>query len=127
VEQILQNPRALLNLFYPGSFRDPLSLPLEEASEPVPKSPPELDLAAMECRIIAAINGRKPEGKPEPQSPFLKRKEAIRLLKTRSVLEACEKTGWLTATTRQSRLVLYKRVDVMACVYRISQGEFPSN
>jgi hypothetical protein len=58
-------------------------------------------------------------------SPFLKRKEAIQLLKTRSVLEACERAGWLVAVTRQPRLVLYKRQDVMACVYRISEGEFP--
>jgi hypothetical protein len=122
VDQIFQNPRALLNQFFPGSFRNPLSLPLDEERI----APPELDLAAMERRIIAAIDGRKP-GKPEPQSPFLKRKEAIQLLKTRSVLEACEKTGWLSATTRQARLVLYKRIEVMACVYRISQGEFPSN
>jgi excisionase family DNA binding protein len=36
----LQNPQALLNLFYPGSFPDPLRLPNEQepAPDPVPKS-----------------------------------------------------------------------------------------
>jgi hypothetical protein len=78
------------------------------------------DLAAMEKRIIAALTGRKPEA----QSPFLKRKEAIQLLKTRSTLERCERAGWIKATIRKPRLVLYRRTDVMACVYRISQGEY---
>src|ERR1700676_5621977 len=34
----LQNPQALLNLFYPGSFPDPLHLPNEQepAPDPVP-------------------------------------------------------------------------------------------
>jgi excisionase family DNA binding protein len=45
----LQNPSALLNLFYPGSFPDPLRLPLEEepAPAPGPKSPesPYLEFA----------------------------------------------------------------------------------
>jgi hypothetical protein len=76
-------------------------------------------------QILAALAERKPE-KPKTDSPFLKRKEAIQLLKTRSILEACEKAGWLKATTRRPRLVLYRRTDVMACVYRISQGEYPS-
>ena len=76
-------------------------------------------LDAMEKRI-AQIQKHKPDA-----SPFLRRTEAIRLLKTRSVLERCEKSGWIKATTRQRRLVLYRRVDVMACVWRISQGEYP--
>jgi hypothetical protein len=70
---------------------------------------------------IATLKKRKPTA----DSPFLRRTEAIQLLKTRSVLEACERGGWLKASTRQARLVLYRRIDVMACVYRISQGEFP--
>jgi hypothetical protein len=53
---------------------------------------------------IAALKKRK----PATVSPFLKRKEAIELLKTRSVLERCERAGWLKATTRQGRLVLYQ-------------------
>jgi hypothetical protein len=76
-------------------------------------------LDAIEKRI-AKMEKRQPDA-----DPFLRRTEAIRLLKTRSVLEACEKAGWLKATTRQRRLVLYKRQDVMAAVGRISQGEFP--
>jgi hypothetical protein len=102
----LQDPRALLNIFYPGSFPDPLRQPLE--GEPARKTKPE-----------------KTPKKVDLTGPFLKRKEAIQLLKTRSTLERCEKSGWLVAVTRQPRLVLYKRVDVMACVYRISQGEYP--
>jgi hypothetical protein len=94
----------------------------EMVAAPVPKPIPESpDLVAMEKRIIAAIAGRKPEIK----SPFLKRKEVIELLKSRSVLERCERSEWLKATTRQPRLVLYRRTEVMACVYRISQGEYP--
>lgn len=38
----LQDPRALLNLFYPGSFPDPLLLPVEpEITAPAPSQPPE--------------------------------------------------------------------------------------
>jgi hypothetical protein len=69
---------------------------------------------------IAKLKKRQPDA-----DPFLRRTEAIRLLKTRSVLEACERAGWLKATTRQRRLVLYKRQDVLACVWRISVGEYP--
>ena len=76
-------------------------------------------LDAMEKRIA------KIEKHKQDASPFLRRTEAIRLLKTRSLLERCERAGWIKATTRQARLVLYLRVDVMAAVYRISQGEYP--
>jgi hypothetical protein len=124
----LQNPQALLNLFYPGSFPDPLRLLIEEESVPEKRNPvpepkplPEsLDLAGMEKRIVA-LEKRKSDTK----SPFLKRKEAIELLKTRSTLERCERAGWLKATTRQPRLVLYKRQDILAAVWRISEGDFP--
>jgi hypothetical protein len=76
-------------------------------------------------RSLATLAERKPDKKPKPQSPFVKRKEAIELLGARCVLEACERAGWLKATTRQKRLVLYLRKDVMACVYRISKSEYP--
>jgi hypothetical protein len=126
----LQDPRALLNLFYPGSFPDPLRLPIEEESVPKKRNPapepnplPEsLDLAGMEKRIVA-LEKRKSDTK----SPFLKRKEAIELLKTRSTLERCERAGWLKASARQPRFVLYLREQVLACVWRISQGEFPES
>ena len=81
-------------------------------------------LAAMEQRILAAVANRKPD-KPKMVSPFLRKKEAIELLKTRATLEACERAGWLTASTRRARLVLYPREQVLACVYRLSQGEYP--
>jgi hypothetical protein len=102
----LQNARALLNTFYPGSFPDPLGLPIEEKS-------------------ARKTNAEKLPAKVDLSGPFLKRKETIQLLKTRSVLEACERAGWLAACLRRQRQVLYKWVDVMACVYRISQGECP--
>ena len=35
----LQDPRALLNLFYPGSFADPLRLPVEQEPAPAPAPP----------------------------------------------------------------------------------------
>jgi hypothetical protein len=89
-----------------------------------PKPELSMDLAAMERRILDALSNRKPP-KPETQSPFIRRKEAIKLLGCRSTLEKCEKAGWLTATTRRARLVQYKRQDVLNCAYRLSQGEYP--
>jgi hypothetical protein len=86
--------------------------------------PRSSDLAAMERRILDAISNREPP-KPETQSPFIRRKEAVKLLGCRSTLEKCEKAGWLTATTRRTRLVQYKRQDVLNCAYRLSQGEYP--
>jgi hypothetical protein len=64
----LQDPQTLLNLFYPGSFPDPLRLPIEEESVPEKRNPaPEpkplpqtLDLAAMKKRIVAPEK-RKPD------------------------------------------------------------------
>ena len=79
-------------------------------------------LAQMEQRLMNAI--RKSQ-KPDTQCPFLRRKEAIELLGTRSTLERCEKAGWISAVTRRTRLVLYKREEVLAAVYRLSQGEYP--
>jgi hypothetical protein len=70
---------------------------------------------------IAALKKRK----PTTDSPFLKRKETIQLLKTRSLIEKCERAGWITATTRQPRLVLYLKEQIMAAVYRLSVGEYP--
>ncbi len=104
--------------FIRHTFRQGHVIPKGNRPGPIQESQ---DLAAMEKRIIAALTGRKPEA----QSPFLKRKEALQLLKTRSTLERCEKAGWLKATTRRRRLVLYRRIDVLACVHRISQGEYP--
>jgi hypothetical protein len=76
-------------------------------------------------RIERSLASRKLDRKPEPPTPFLKRKEAVDLLATRSLLERCERAGWLKAAIRKPRLVLYRRTDVMACFYRISQGEYP--
>jgi hypothetical protein len=82
-------------------------------------------LALMEKRLMAAIHKSQAVGKSDIRCPFLRRKEAIELLGTRSTLERCEKAGWITATTRRARLVQYKREEVLAAVYRISQGEYP--
>lgn len=87
----------------------------------------EEDRLRREERLTALIAAHKPEPvkAKETQSPFVRRKEAIRLLGSRSVLEDCEKGRWLAASVRRPRLVLYKRTDVMAAAYRISQGEYP--
>jgi hypothetical protein len=83
----------------------------------------------MEQRLLHAI--QKSPGKVQPalksdlQCPFIRRKDAMKLLGTRSTLESCETAGWITATTRRARLVLYKREEVLAAVYRLSQGEYP--
>jgi hypothetical protein len=83
-------------------------------------------LAEMEERLLSEIRkSRKAGRKPEFQSPFLRQKQAIELLGARSVLEACERAGWFKASARQPRLVLYRRTDVEAAVYRISRGEYP--
>ena len=76
-------------------------------------------LDAMDKRI-AKCEKRQPDA-----SPFLRRTEAIRLLKTRSLLERCERAGWIKATTRQPRLVLYLKEQIMVAVYRLSVGEYP--
>jgi hypothetical protein len=48
--------------------------------------------AEMEERLLNEIRkSQKASRKPEFQSPFLRRKQAIELLGTRSVLEACER------------------------------------
>jgi hypothetical protein len=78
-------------------------------------------LDALDKRI-AKCEKRQPDA-----SPFLRRTEAIQLLKTRSLLERRERAGWIKATTQQPRLVLYRRTDVIACVYRISKGEYPNS
>jgi hypothetical protein len=80
-------------------------------------------LAAMEKRIVAKLTGRELKVKKEIISPFIRQRDAIKLLNGRSILRRCEIAGWLVATTRQRKLVQYKREDVMVCVYRISQGE----
>jgi hypothetical protein len=71
--------------------------------------------AEMEERLLSEIRkSLKASRKPEFQSPFLRRKQAIELLGARCVLEACERAGWFKASARQPRLVLYRRMDVEA-------------
>jgi hypothetical protein len=82
-------------------------------------------LAQMEQRLMIAIEKSQAVRKSDMQCPFLRRKEAIKLLGTRSTLERCEKAGWVSAVTRRARLVQYKREEVLAAVYRLSQGEYP--
>ncbi len=77
-------------------------------------------------RRLEAIEKGKPDPKPKIVSPFYRRADAIKLLRTRTILEDCEKGNWLVACIRKPGLVLYKRADLLACVYRISQGEYPT-
>ena len=81
----------------------------------------------MELRLMNAIQKlpSKAQPAPKPECPFIRRKDAIKLLGTRSILECCENAGWITATTRRARLVLYKREEILAAIYRLAQGEYP--
>lgn len=82
-------------------------------------------LAAMEKRIVAKLTGRELKVKKEIISPFIRRKDAIKLLNGRSILQRCERAGWLIATIRKPKCVQYLLEDVQVCVYKISQGELP--
>ena len=86
-------------------------------------------LERMELRLMNAIQKSpskvQPALKPDLQCPFVRRKDAVKLLGTRSTLESCENAGWITATTRRARLVLYKREEILAAIYRLAQGEYP--
>src|ERR1700730_13372100 len=53
--------------------------PVARRPEPVASSVTPSDLSAMERRILDALSNRKPP-KPETQSPFIRRKEAVKLL-----------------------------------------------
>jgi hypothetical protein len=74
----------------------------------------------------AAVKPSKKTTKTKQEPLWLRRKEAIGFLGTRSVREAMERAGWLKAAIRQPRLVLYNRQEVLACAYRLSQGEYPN-
>jgi hypothetical protein len=76
-------------------------------------------------QLLRETTGSTMTMQAKTQSPFVRRKEAIRLLGTRSLLEACERAGWFKASTRRPRLVQYPREQVMAAVYRLSLGEYP--
>jgi hypothetical protein len=59
------------------------------------------------------------------QSPFVRCKNARDMLGGRSILERCERAGWLTPVTRGKRLTLFKRDDIQAAQLRVSWGELP--
>jgi hypothetical protein len=59
------------------------------------------------------------------QSPFVRCKDARVMLGGRSILERCERAGWLTPVRRGKRLTLFKRDDIEAAQLRISWGELP--
>ncbi len=59
------------------------------------------------------------------QSPFVRCNDARVMLGGRSILERCERAGWLAPVRRGKRLTLFKRDDVEAAQLRISWGEFP--
>jgi hypothetical protein len=66
----------------------------------------------------------QPMAKPV-HSPFVRCKEAGVMLGGRSILERCERAGWLTPVRRGKRLTLFKRDDIEAAQLRVSWSEFP--
>jgi hypothetical protein len=66
----------------------------------------------------------QPMAKPV-QSPFVRCKDARVMLGGRSILEQCERAGWLTPVRRGKRLTLFKRDDIEAAQLRVSWGELP--
>jgi hypothetical protein len=59
------------------------------------------------------------------QPPFVRCKDARVMLGGRSILERCERAGWLKPVRRGKRLTLFKRDDIEAAQLRISSGELP--
>jgi hypothetical protein len=59
------------------------------------------------------------------QSPVVRCKDARVMLGGRSILERCERAGWLTPVRRGKRLTLFKRHDIEAAQLRVSWGELP--
>jgi excisionase family DNA binding protein len=52
----LQDPKALLNLFYPGSFPAPLRLPIEQEPAPAPEpKPPGSLFSVSETAVILGV------------------------------------------------------------------------
>ena len=66
----------------------------------------------------------QPMAKPV-HSPFVRCKEAGVTLGGRSILERCERAGWLTPVRRGKRLTLFKRDDIVAAQLSVSWSEFP--
>ena len=71
-----------------------------------------------------AYERSQPMAKPV-QSPFVRCKDARVMLGGRSILERCERAGWLTPVRRGKRLTLFKRDDIEAAQLQISWGELP--
>ena len=59
------------------------------------------------------------------RSPFVRCKDARIMLGGRSILERCERAGWLTPVRRGKRLMLFKRDDIEAAQLRVTWGELP--
>lgn len=57
------------------------------------------------------------------QSPFVRCKDARIMLGGRSILERCERAGWLTPVRRGKRMTLYRHKDVLAALQRVEWGE----
>jgi hypothetical protein len=87
--------------------------------------PVVVEPAATKPDIKKEKSKRPKKSAAENEGLWLRRKEAIAFLGTRSVLEDAERAGWLKAAVRRPRLVLYNRQEVLACAYRLSQGEYP--
>jgi hypothetical protein len=59
------------------------------------------------------------------QSPFVRCKDARVMLGGRSILERCERSGWLTPVRRGKRLTLFKRNDIEAAQPACLVGGLP--
>src|ERR1700730_3409841 len=90
----------------------------------------ELQKRAIRQRNVCAANllrweaeeRSRPKAKPV-QSPFVRCKDARVMLGGRSILERCERAGWLTPVRWVERLTLFKRDDIEAAQLRVSWGE----
>jgi hypothetical protein len=62
-------------------------------------------------------NGKKPGQPSSATSPLVRAKEAAELLTSASILRRCVEAKWLKQCIQRKRLTIYKRMDVMACVW----------
>jgi hypothetical protein len=67
---------------------------------------------------------RRAKKKEEPfESLFIRAMQARKMLGGRSLVERCERAGWLSPVKRGKRMTLYLRKDIEAAAFRIQCGE----